>query len=123
MTSTESRGGTVTASEVRAHLSAVLERVRRTYAHLVIVKRGQEQGVILGLEEYRRLSELEERENRRRQTLSLPIEAAGAPESWQASFDALTRIREKAAYLSDDELDALANETLAAVRGFKERVS
>jgi prevent-host-death family protein len=108
--------GTISTSDVRTHLSAVLERVRRTRAPLVIVKRGQEQGVLLGLDEYRRLNELDEREKRRRQTLSHPIEANSTAESWQASFDTLTRIRENAAYLSDDELDALVNETLAEVR-------
>lgn len=116
MISSRSYEGTVSTSDMRAHLSAVLERLRRTRAHLVIVKRGQEQGVLLGLDEYQRLSELDAREKRHRQTLSLSIEANSTPESWQASFDALTRIREKATYLSDDELDALVNEVLAEVR-------
>jgi hypothetical protein len=70
----------------------------------------------LDLDEYSRLSELDEREKRHLQTLALPIEAAVTPESWQASFDALARIREKATYLTDDELDVLANEVLAEIR-------
>lgn len=117
MTILASRRGTITTSEVRAHLAHVLDRARRTRAHLVITKRGREQGVILGLDEYLRLNELDERERRRRQTLALPIEAADSPADWQASFDALARIREKATYLTDAELDALANEALADVRG------
>jgi hypothetical protein len=68
------------------------------------------------VEEYRRLRDLEEREERRRRTLAAPIEAARSAEAWQASFDALARVREKAAYLSDDELDALTDEAVAAVR-------
>jgi prevent-host-death family protein len=106
----------VTLSETRAQLPKILERARLTRQHFVIVKRGQEQGVILGLDEYRRLKELDEREQRRRRALALPIEAASSAEAWQTSFEALERIREKAAYLTDDEMDALVTEALAHVR-------
>ncbi len=109
--------GTVTATETRKQLPKILERARLTRQHFVIVKRGQEQGVILGLDEYCRLKALDEREQRRRRALAIPIEAARSVESWQASFESLERIREKAAYLSDDELDVLVTEALAQVRG------
>jgi prevent-host-death family protein len=111
--------GVVTLSETRAQLPKILERARLTRQHFVIVKRGQEQGVILGLDEYRRLKELDECEQRRRRALAIPIEAARSAEAWQASFAALERIREKAAYLTDDEMDALVTETLAVVRSPK----
>ena len=111
--------GVVTLSETRAQLPKILERARLTRQHFVIVKRGQEQGVILGLDAYRRLKELDECEQRRRRALAIPIEAARSAEAWQASFAALERIREKAAYLTDDEMDALVTETLAVVRSPK----
>ncbi len=117
MSSMSLHTGTLTLTETRAQLPKILERARLTRQHFVIVKRGQEQGVILGLDEYRRLKELDERERRRRQALAIPIEAARSAEAWQASFESLERIREKATYLSDDEMDALVTEALAQVRG------
>ncbi|MBM4461453.1 MAG: type II toxin-antitoxin system Phd/YefM family antitoxin [Chloroflexi bacterium] len=111
-----SHTGVVTLAETRAQLPKILERARLTRQHFVIVKRGQEQGVILGLDEYRRLKELDEREQRRERALAIPIEAARSTEAWQASFETLERIREKAAYLTDDEMDTLATEALAHVR-------
>jgi prevent-host-death family protein len=114
--------GTVTATETRKQLPKILERARLTRQHFVIVKRGQEQGVILGLDEYRRLKELDEREQRRRRALAIPIEAARSAETWQASFESLERIREKAAYLSDDEMDALVTEALTHMRCSPPRV-
>jgi hypothetical protein len=64
------------------------------------------------------ITDTDEREQRRQRTLALPIETASSAEAWQTSFEALERIREKAAYLTDDEMDALVTETLAHVHDF-----
>ena len=59
------------------------------------------------------------REQRRQWALAIPIEAARSAETWQTSFESLERIREKATYLTDDEMDTLATEVLAVIQGAK----
>ena len=119
MLSTGFHTETVTSTETRKQLPQILERARLTRQHFVIVRRGQEQGVILGLDEYRRLKDLDAREQRRQWARAIPIEATRSAETWQTSFESLERIREKATYLTDDEMDTLATEVLAVIRGAK----
>ena len=83
---------------------------------LVIERQGTPIAVLVSFDEYRRLKELDVREGRRRRALAIPIEAARSAETWQASFESLERIRDKATYLSDDEMGALVTEALARVR-------
>ncbi len=116
MTLTRALDDTVTVSEVRRRLSEILDQARRTQRHFVILKAGQPQGVVLGTDEYLRLRELDLREQRRRHVLAQPPAAARSPQEWQASFETLTRLRDKATPLSDDELDALVNEALLEIR-------
>ena len=116
MTIADAPATTITLGEARQQLPEILELARRSRRHVLIVQAGQPQGVVLGLDEYLRLQKLEQREQRRRQVLAHPPQAAASPEEWRAAFDALARIRDKAAFLSDDELDALAAEAQAAVR-------
>jgi len=81
----------------------------------IIERQGTPIAVLMSFDEYRRLKELDVREERRRRALAIPIDAARSAETWQASFESLERIREKAAGLSDDEMDALVTEALARV--------
>lgn len=116
MTATHAVETTVTVGEARRRLPELLELARQTRRPFVIVKAGQPQGVVLGLDEYFRLQALDQREQRRQRVLARPPEAAASPKDWQAAFDTLACIRDKAAPLSDDELDALAADALAEIR-------
>ena len=116
MTLTRALDETVTVTEVRRRLSEILDQAHRTRRHFVILKAGQPRGVVLGTDEYLRLRELDLREQRRRHVLAQLPEAGRLPEEWQASFETLKRIRDKATPLSDDELDALVNEALVEIR-------
>ncbi|MFD7085006.1 type II toxin-antitoxin system Phd/YefM family antitoxin [Streptomyces sp. NPDC059918] len=47
-------------AEVRAHLADVLDRARREDTPTIVTRRGKEEGIVLDIDEYRRLKAIEE---------------------------------------------------------------
>lgn len=47
-------------AEVRGHLADVIDRARRGETPTIITRRGKEEAVVLDIDEYRRLKQLEE---------------------------------------------------------------
>ncbi|WP_344963301.1 type II toxin-antitoxin system Phd/YefM family antitoxin, partial [Streptomyces thioluteus] len=48
-------------AEVRSHLADAIDRARREDTPTVITRRGKEEAVLIDIDEYRRLRQLEER--------------------------------------------------------------
>ncbi len=47
-------------AEVRSHLADVIDRARRDETPTIITRRGRQEAVVLGIEEYRRLHQIAE---------------------------------------------------------------
>ncbi|MFK0236130.1 type II toxin-antitoxin system Phd/YefM family antitoxin [Streptomyces vinaceus] len=77
-------------AEVRAHLADVLDRARREDTPTIVTRRGKEEGIVLDIDEYRRLKAIEE----------------SAEEAWLSKLVDAARTEDDGTSLSLEEMTA-----------------
>lgn len=81
---------TESMAEVRAHLADVLDRARREATPTIVTRRGKEEGIVLDIDEYRRLKAIED----------------AAEDAWLSKLVDAARADEDGASLSLEEMTA-----------------